>query len=311
MQTRKRKIVRQDIPFFADLFLSEKAAVRTHHTVLCVEGRLNYLIRWIAQSGFSIYPKQWTRDHALAYRKHLLESGCLTASERFTQAKHFFRYMVLNKFADWNPFDGIAPIPVRKRKAREPITEEEFKNLVEAVRPMKNGDQWATALTIGYYTGMAIGDSVHLKWNEIDIDACIVRRDRSKTDVRATIPFERGGELCQRLDDMRAKFPPVNGEDFVMPIIASQPSGWQNVFAKARELIGLSKEKTFHNFRATMASRLINGGVSSIIARRITGHSTLTVFDKYVTVKDEVLEKAVRDAGYISSAPKVGQEIAV
>ena len=310
MQTRKRKIVRQDIPFLIEIFLSEKAQIRTHAAVETAKTRLDYLIRWIASTGYSIYPNAWTRDHALAFRKDLLASGYKTAPDIYIQAKNFWRWMVLGEFAKYNPFDGIVSPPGRKQRDREPISEEEYRNLVEFAARERHGDQWACAFTVGYYTGMAISDCTQLRWREVDMDACVIRRNRNKTDVRATIPFERGGELCARLDEMRERFPPQDGESFVMPIIAVN-NGKCTVFAKAREALGIPKEKTFHNFRATMASRLINGGVSSIVARRITGHQTLQVFDRYVRVEDAVLEKAVRDAGYISSAPKVGQEIAV
>jgi len=311
MQTRKRRIVKQDIPFLVDVFLSEKGAVRTHAAVSCAQVRLNRLMKWTLEKGYSINPKKWGRDHVLAFRKDLIASGLKTAPDIFMQAKYFWRWMERNRFVEFNPFDGVQSIPARRQNVREPFTDEEFRSLVDAIKHDKNGDQWATAFTVGYYTGMAISDSVCLKWREIDMDACVIRRNRNKTDVRATIPFERGGELCNRLIEMKEKYPPSSDDAYVMPYIAIRTSSGCAVFAKARDLVGLPKEKTFHNFRATMASRLVNGGVSAIVARRITGHRSITVFDKYVKVADEVLEKAIRDAGYIPSAPKIGQEVAV
>lgn len=253
-------------------------------------------------------PTKWKREHAIEFRDHLISLNIKYACDAWSWAKRLFTWMEQCGHIDRSPFNGIPGPRHPGALVREPFTEDDFKAIISKCYKAPHGRQLITAITVGYYTGMSIGDCVRLKWQSVDLENCIIRSNRMKTGQLSTIPFERKGELHFRLEEARADFP---NSEYVTPDLANRRERAIDIFRKIKLDAGVSEAKTFHNFRATMASRLTDAGVPSIVASRITGHRSLEIFNKYVTVKDEVLEEATRKAGYFAKPPEVGKEIAV
>jgi site-specific recombinase XerD len=64
-------------------------------------------------------------------------------------------------------------------------------------------------------------------------------------------------------------------------------------FKKALTAAGIKKALVFHDLRHTFASRLKRNGVGETEIRRLLGHKTLAMTDRYINVEIEQMRAAV------------------
>jgi integrase len=143
-------------------------------------------------------------------------------------------------------------------------------------------------LTMGYFTGMRLGEILGLRWSNVSFLDSQVRLDpgTTKNDDARTIPLT--GELLETLKIQRRKFP--NSEFVFMrddERISSFRKAWTSACDRAK-LPGL----LFHDLRRTGVRNLVRAGVPERVAMMISGHRQRQVFERYNIVSDRDLKLA-------------------
>lgn len=152
--------------------------------------------------------------------------------------------------------------------------------LAESLRPV---------LTLGFYTGMRLGEIRRLRWDGVDIDGGMIRLtpEETKNNTARAVPIPT--DLLEWLKIARLKSPAA-----VYVFGGAKPLGtfrkrWMKACDKA-EVPGLR----FHDLRRGAVTRLSDSGVPVHVAMGITGHKSVEAWKGYMQKQDAALKDAMR-----------------
>jgi integrase len=167
------------------------------------------------------------------------------------------------------------------------------------------GTDWEGAIVVAYTTAMRQQDVANLRWSSIDVEYGVVNFVQSKTDGRAVIG------LHPDLADWISRQPaPDDPEAYLFPSLAGRSGNgrkglcaeFHQIMEKAgvtgrvlRERAGIGKtvrSLSFHSFRHGATSEVYNRAALKEIARRLTGHTSRGVVDRYSHEDIEAIKAA-------------------
>lgn len=186
-----------------------------------------------------------------------------------------------------------------KQVKRRTFTTAQIQILLDAA-----GDsEWQTAIILGYYAGLRLSDAVSLDWQCVDFEKRVLVLDVKKTgDKDHTIPMhpaleahlsslagDKGGPVCPVLAAV-----PVGGRSGLskqfLAIMRRAGIGNDSVDTGGqRQLSKLS----FHSMRVSFNSELHNKGVDQEQRKKLTGHKSNSVNDRYTRTELKTLRKSV------------------
>lgn len=194
-----------------------------------------------------------------------------------------------------------ADLPRRRldTHVRRALTPEEIKAILAAAE-----GEYKALITIGYRTGLRLGDAANLKWANFKKDGSLIV-ETSKTGAIVALPAKK------LLAELKAILGKPNG-DLILPEIAARyardPAGVSDWVCRYFARAGLTtklKEKgwskarpdaSYHSLRHTFVSRAIASGVPAPIVRAMVGHNTLAMQERYTHLGDDALIAAFAKA---------------
>lgn len=298
--------MKKSLPEIIEEYLQCHAAVWSDHTRMRAKTSLNQMMTWIGE-----YKTRASSKFDIA----MASKFCSDINKKFPKSayktvhcvKQFFKWAHESAgYFESNPMKAVRSPHMPDQVPRENFTEEEYRRLLSFADGFP--DQRLLVM-LGWSTGMSIKDCASLKWGEVDLETCTINRKRSKTGVLSTIPFEPHGDLHRELCERRSMYDKVDPYQSVMPnmcvkkrdgVPTNEPA---DAFRRLKIKAGIPKHKTFHNFRATLISDLVDKNVAIATAMRVTGHKTPESFMKYATVSVNTIRKAL--AGIRISGGKI------
>lgn len=230
-----------------------------------------------------------TTDHLQEYIAERLEAGAATSTSNRELAvlKAMFRMG-----ADADP-PKILRVPRFPEKLREPnprtgfVTDEQY-----AALQSKAGHGWLRALlALAYNFGFRKGELLGLRVFQIDLKARTIqllpgttKNDTGRTVVMTDEVHKLLSECVKDKKPYDAVFTRPDGqpvEDF---------RGTWKALTKAAGLSGL----LVHDMRRSAVRRMVRRGISKHVAKRISGHKTDSIFDRYDIVDPADLAEAAR-----------------
>jgi integrase len=159
-------------------------------------------------------------------------------------------------------------------------------------------EAYADAMRFAYLTGWRRGEIMPLRWDAVDRIAGQVRLRTSKNGRGRVLPLE--GELRTLIDrrwSARQVTTPT-GETALSPLVFhhrnGQPLGdFRKAWATACRKAGVPG-KLFHDLRRTAVRNMIRAGVSQTVAMSISGHRTISMFNRYNITSDADQRDALR-----------------
>ena len=165
-------------------------------------------------------------------------------------------------------------------------------------------DHLKPVVTFGYVTGWRSSEILCLEWAQVDRKNGIVRLDPgdTKNDDGRTIYLDEElledfEKLWQRRKELGTALPYV----FLNKKGTDKIDGFRKAWISACKAAGIGPKK-FHDLRRTAVRNMVRAEIPDVVAMKISGHRTRSVFDRYNIVSDRDLQLAAqRQREYLNS----------
>ncbi|MCC7178433.1 MAG: site-specific integrase [Acidobacteria bacterium] len=234
------------------------------------------------------------------YRRHREQEGAAPATINREMAilKRAFRLL-----AREGRVTSIPHLPMaRERNARQGFfSDEQFTALVKHLP-----GEVAAVVRFAYITGWRIPSEVlTLRWSHVDFVAREVRLDpgTTKNGDGRTFPFTDALESLLKVQ--KSGHDALCQADRICPHVFQRDGVRISVFRKAWSSACIkagTPGRIPHDLRRTAVRNLVRAGVPEVIAMRLTGHKTRSVFDRYNIVSPNDLAVAVNRINQAAAA---------
>jgi integrase len=194
---------------------------------------------------------------------------------------------------DWNEIPAVPRIKMLKgERSREFVfsREQEKLYLSKAPQPLRD------VASLLFETGLRLGEALVLKWTDIELDAAngkklgylFVREGKSKNARRHVSLTPRAQAiLVNRSLESKSEYVFANqrGEPYLVTSL-------DHLHNKLRDTLGLPKDCVIHSMRHTFLTRFGEAGADAFTIKKVAGHSSVTVSERYIHPTPEGQERA-------------------
>jgi integrase len=221
--------------------------------------------------------KEWkVKDITTAALKDFIKArrAARASNSNINQALRLLRRMFWLQVEENHFPQGLVPhFPMLDADpAREDfLSDAEFQKVLAGLN-----EDIAPLAIVGFNTGARRGELLKLRWADVNLAEGFLTFRDTKNGTDRDVPII--GEAREALEALRKKHPTsdlVFVRDDGKPIKNFRRS-WENAVTKAK-----LKGRKFHGMRRGMAVRLMEAGIDSQMARKITGHRDAATFERY------------------------------
>jgi integrase len=226
---------------------------------------------------------------------------------------------------------GNVEIPEAMGETRDPFSESELSALLGhlsaktdaadkalAASDRNNRRDWKTAVNLGLYAGMRLGDCTNLHWSNVDFGRKQIRfvPEKSRKKEELVIPMHPD------LESYLLSLPSSDkAESYLCPTLGGAEAGHRaslsRDFGRILERAGIDRRAGrgkvgkgrvfnrlgFHSLRHTFNSMMADAGVSIELRAKLTGHTTLAMNDRYTHLADATKRRAIETIPSLSKPP--------
>lgn len=206
---------------------------------------------------------------------------------------------VINYAKDHGLFEGENPVSRVKKPAGDNqrvrfLTHEEADELLEALR--QHSVEVHNMALLSLHTGMRAGEVFGLTWGDVDFKGRMLCLKDTKSG------YTRFAHMTDQVVEMLFALPKGQANELVFPARGkSRMTRISATFIRVVDALKLNEgiadprqEIVFHTLRHTYASWLIAAGCSIYTVKKLLGHRTLAMTERYSHLADETLKDAVR-----------------
>ena len=190
-------------------------------------------------------------------------------------------------------------MPKEVSSERELFTHDEVQTLNRAAPT----HEWQTLILLGYFIGARLTDCVLMKWENIQPEKNRLEYEQKKTGKKVGVPLHLN--LVEHLNFISA----FGTKGFLCPKLASKVTGGRRGLSEGFKRIVVKAgidpmtvkgkgirnftKLSFHSLRHSFNSVLANAGVSEEVRRKMTGHASPMMNQKYTHLDGERLKEAM------------------
>jgi integrase len=176
------------------------------------------------------------------------------------------------------------------------LSAEEFKQLLAQLPGYLN-----PIVSLAYYTGMRRGEILRLTWKRVNMQEGYLNlepEDTKNSEPRRIYFNEILWEIFRRARKVRNL-----KHDYVFTYRGKPIKEFRQGFNKALKRAGIENFH-FHDMRHTFNTNMRKAGVDQTVIMKLTGHKTLSMFNRYNTVDQEDAVGAMKRLDLFLSAQK-------
>lgn len=158
---------------------------------------------------------------------------------------------------------------------------------------------------LGYYTGMRRGEILGVTWDRVDMKRGVIdlTSEDTKTNERRLIYFN-DVLRCIFREAVRIR---SLSHNFVLTRYGKPIRSFQVAFRNACKRAGIENLR-FHDLRHTFNTNMRKAGVHNTVIMKLTGHKTLSMFQRYDHLDEEDAIEAMRKLEVFLDASEEGAE---
>lgn len=195
-----------------------------------------------------------------------------------------FNFAKRNGWISRNPFEAGDPlINIADEVKRERVLtfEEEERLLLACYGPREH---LRPMLICALDTGLRKSEMLSLRWADIDLEAGLIHARSSTTKTRKARTVGITPRLREAFEQMRKL---ACGD---LEALIFNQRDMKRAFATACNLAGI-EDMRWHDLRHTATTRMVEGGLAPMIVMKLTGHTQMATFARYVNANDESATK--------------------
>jgi integrase len=222
-----------------------------------------------------------------------------TANRILEILKRIFNLAMREDMTEKNPCWKVSKLPENNKRDRV-ISHEEFQIIIDNL-PKYAADIVATA----YYTGMRAGEIFNLTWKKVNMDQRYISLFASDTKTSEPRRIPLNDDLVQLFSEIR-KVRHLK-HDNVFTYKGKPVKNIKRSFNTACTQAEV-EDFRFHDLRHTFNTNMRKAGVDRSIIMKITGHKTMSMFERYNTIDSDDALDAMKRYDEFLHRPAPGKE---
>lgn len=236
-----------------------------------------------------------TRPLLMEFRNSRLKAGNSgsTVNRYMALLRKMFNLAIEDGYMDHNPVKGVKfyseADTIRDRVLLESEEMRLFEECSEHLRPI---------ILMALHSGMRQGELLNLKWSNVDLTRRLIKVEKTKSKKARFVPIN--SVLFNELERLKVEY---RKGVLVFPFRSIRTA-----FENARRRAGI-KDFTFHDLRRTFGTRLLERGVDIVTIKKLYGHSSASVTERYLHPSDKISKRAVELLGQMDGISSQNVEI--
>ena len=264
----------------------------TPNTVLMAYTGVKDLLQYITASGVENISQEQIQDYCeyLQNRNQKRKDEPLSEAYVYHQIyclKLFFSWLEQTQQITYNPISNIK-FKRPKVNTRQPLPQHEIKQLFDATQNLKE----KTILHLCYSCGLRRSEAVSLNIIDIDFGNSLLYVRNGKGAKRRVIPLNKTvkNDLENYVKEYRKD---KDIEPFMLSRIKKRMlgDGYNRLLKQLLKRTEITEEITLHHLRHSIATHLLENGMSIEFVRDFLGHSHLESTQIYAKVRSYQIKK--------------------
>jgi integrase len=289
----------QTVSEFLDGWLAGKKLAKSEHTAQKYRTTVKLFKKAVGKKANNSLSTVTSKDVERFRDQRLKDVVASTVADDLKILHTAFKAATRQGLVQRNVVEAV-DIPKGEAKERDAFTVEEVNKMISSTK----NREWKTAIMLGFYAGLRLGDAVSMDWKSVDLDKQTMLYKASKPGSKQEAPInrtllrhlrsikgERVGKICPKLHAQ--KIPGRSGlsRQFLEIVEAAgiDPGKIEPEDGKGRSFT----TKSFHSLRHGFVSALANAGISPELRQKLSGHKSADAHSRYTHLETDTLRKAV------------------